>query len=209
MKKLLSIAAIAILFACNNNNEDQANGIDSSHGSHHTQATSDTGSTMKQLMDQNMQQMMGVRSTGNADYDFAALMKIHHQGAVDMGNALLKSGKNEQLRAMAQQIITDQQKEIASFDSLLAKSNKNGNDTSFFNKSMQDMHHMQLTDEGGSIDRQFIQMMIPHHEGAIVMAKTYLQNGAKDATLKKIANNIIKSQETEIQVFKKMLPTVQ
>ncbi len=208
MKNLLPLAAIVLLFACNNNADEQSNGMDSSHGSHHTTATIDSSNIMKQMMDQNMQQMMGVRSTGNADHNFAALMRIHHQGAVDMANALLRSGSNEELKKMAQQIITDQQKEIAVFDSVLTAKTNNGKDTAFFSRSMQDMHHMQLKDEAGSIDRQFIQMMIPHHEGAIIMAKTYLDNGAKDATLKKLAGNIIKAQQAEINTFKQMLPNI-
>lgn len=208
MKKFLSIAALAVLFACNNNDEEQSNGIDSSHGSHHTPTATDTVSTMKQLMDQNMQQMMAVRSTGNSNMDFAGLMRIHHQGAVDMANALLKNGSNAELKKIAQQIIADQQKEIAAFDNILDNHYEGLNDTAFYQKAMQDMHSMHLTDEKGSIDRQFIQMMIPHHEGAVVMAKAYLQNGANDATLKKIANNIIKSQQAEINTFKQMLSNV-
>ncbi len=208
MKKLLPLAAIVVLFACNNNDEEQANGIDSTHGSHHAAATIDSSDIMKQLMDQNMQQMMGVRSTGNADQDFAALMRIHHQGAVDMANALLRSGSNEELKKMAQQIIADQQKEIAVFDNILDNHFEGRNDTAFYQKAMQDMHSMHLTDEKGSTDRQFIQMMIPHHEGAIIMAKTYLDKGAKDATLKKLAGNIIKTQQAEINTFKQMLPNV-
>jgi uncharacterized protein (DUF305 family) len=56
---------------------------------------------------------MAVRPTGNADYDFASAMIPHHQGAIDMALAELKFGKNEQLRRIAQEIIVDQQQEIA------------------------------------------------------------------------------------------------
>lgn len=153
-----------------------------------------------------MQQMMGVRSVGNADIDFAALMSIHHQGAVDMANTLLKTGSDEELKKMAKQIIIDQKKEIAVFgDVLNSLKVKSGNDSGFFKKSMQDMHHMQLMDDSSFIERQIVLMMIPHHEGAINMAKTYLQIGAKNSELKKIANNIIKSQQVEIDRFKHLL----
>ena len=55
---------------------------------------------------------MAVRSTGDADADFAAVMIPHHQGAIDMAVAELRYGKNEQLRRIAQEIIVDQQQEI-------------------------------------------------------------------------------------------------
>jgi uncharacterized protein (DUF305 family) len=56
---------------------------------------------------------MEVKPTGNVDRDFVAMMTPHHQGAIDMALAVLKYGKNEQLRRIAQEIIVDQQQEIA------------------------------------------------------------------------------------------------
>jgi uncharacterized protein (DUF305 family) len=56
---------------------------------------------------------MNVKPTGDVDADFAAMMIPHHQGAIDMALAELRHGKNEQLRRIAQEIIVDQQQEIA------------------------------------------------------------------------------------------------
>jgi uncharacterized protein (DUF305 family) len=56
---------------------------------------------------------MSVVPTGDVDADFAAMMIPHHQGAIDMALAELRSGRNEQLRRIAQEIIVDQQQEIA------------------------------------------------------------------------------------------------
>jgi hypothetical protein len=41
------------------------------------------------------------------------MMVPHHQGAIDMAKAVLRYGKNEQLRRLAQEIIVTQQQEIA------------------------------------------------------------------------------------------------
>src|SRR3954454_21933081 len=54
---------------------------------------------------------MAVKPTGDVDHDFVAMMVPHHQGAVDMANAELKYGRNEQLRRLAQQIVLTQQHE--------------------------------------------------------------------------------------------------
>ena len=56
---------------------------------------------------------MNAAPTGDADFDFAATMIPHHRGAIDMAIAELRYGRNEKLRRIAQEIIVDQQQEIA------------------------------------------------------------------------------------------------
>ena len=60
-----------------------------------------------------MMAAMTVKPSGDADADFAAMMIPHHQGAIDMAVTELRHGKNPQLRRIAQEIIVDQQQEIA------------------------------------------------------------------------------------------------
>ncbi|MFZ3225852.1 MAG: DUF305 domain-containing protein [Xanthobacteraceae bacterium] len=56
---------------------------------------------------------MGIYPSGDVDRDFVAMMVPHHQGAIEMAQAELRYGHNEQLRRMAQEIIVTQQQEIA------------------------------------------------------------------------------------------------
>ncbi|MGA2550542.1 MAG: DUF305 domain-containing protein [Burkholderiaceae bacterium] len=56
---------------------------------------------------------MAVSPTGDVDRDFVASMVPHHQGAIEMAIAELRYGHNEKLRRLAQEIIVDQQEEIA------------------------------------------------------------------------------------------------
>jgi Domain of unknown function (DUF305) len=56
---------------------------------------------------------MDLNPSGNADRDFAAMMIPHHQGAIDMAKAELLYGRDEQLRRIAQEIVVEQQQEIA------------------------------------------------------------------------------------------------
>jgi hypothetical protein len=56
---------------------------------------------------------MTIKPSGDVDRDFVAMMVPHHQGAIDMAQAVLRYGRNEQLRRLAQEIIVTQQQEIA------------------------------------------------------------------------------------------------
>jgi uncharacterized protein (DUF305 family) len=56
----------------------------------------------------------------------------------------------------------------------------------------------------GNADRDFVASMIPHHQGAIDMAKVVLAFG-KDPEVKKLAEDIIKAQEQEIAWMKSWL----
>ena len=50
--------------------------------------------------------------SGDVDKDFAAMMSIHHQMAIDMADVLLESGSNAELKAMAAKMKAAQQEEI-------------------------------------------------------------------------------------------------
>ena len=52
----------------------------------------------------------------------------------------------------------------------------------------------------GDPDRDFVMMMLPHHRGAVEMAKVELKYG-KDPELKKLAQDIIKAQDEEIKLM--------
>ena len=56
----------------------------------------------------------------------------------------------------------------------------------------------------GRTDKDFVLMMMPHHQGAIDMAKVELQYG-KDPLLRKMAEEIVKAQEEEIGAMKAWL----
>jgi uncharacterized protein (DUF305 family) len=56
---------------------------------------------------------------------------------------------------------------------------------------------MQAAPMTGDADRDFVAMMLPHHQGAVAMAKTELQYG-KDPELRHMAQDIIAAQDKEI-----------
>jgi Domain of unknown function (DUF305) len=80
-----------------------------------------TSKDMKAHMMKSMQGMQSMTMTGNADKDFAAMMRMHHQCAVEMAQMQLTNGKNAEMKAMATKIVASQNKEITQFDTWIAK----------------------------------------------------------------------------------------
>ena len=72
--------------------------------------------------------------------------------------------------------------------------------TSAFDAAMMKMHGAMAIKYTGDADRDFMTGMIPHHQGAIDMARVVLQHG-KDAEVRKLAEGIIAAQEQEIAMI--------
>ncbi|GLK74526.1 DUF305 domain-containing protein [Ancylobacter dichloromethanicus] len=88
---------------------------DHDHGTETASTTSDEAPFLTEntaAMDKMMAEME-VKPTGDIDADFTAMMIPHHQGAIDMAVAYLRYGTNPLLRRLAQEIVVEQQQEIA------------------------------------------------------------------------------------------------
>ena len=71
--------------------------------------------------DMKMMHDMVVPYTGNPDIDFRTKVIPHHQGAIDMAKVALAHAKDETTKALATQIIKDQEREIAEMREWLSK----------------------------------------------------------------------------------------
>lgn len=218
--KILIPAALAGMFflqACNGDNKSTTDSKMESDTTmkmtEHNDAKMDgdskmnMNSEMMKSMMSSMDKMKAIKMNGDFDAEFAGMMIEHHQGAIDMANAELKSGSDETLKKMAQNIIISQTAEINHFKTILAAHKENiiKGDHPELTEAMNDMSAkmggMKMT---GDTDKDFAMTMKVHHEGAIEMAKGELGDG-KDAELKKMAQQIITDQNKEINEFNNWL----
>lgn len=180
---------------------------EASHDMEHS-AESPIMASMKKMMDK----MHQTEKTYNADYDLAASMKEHHQGAIDMSSAEISSGTDSQLKEMAQKMSEKQQKEIAELEGIMSQSKagaKNYDDSDQgLGKAMMDnmKEMMQMPEYSGMLDKDFATMMVKHHKDGIKMGETILQY-SKNAQFKSMTQKMIADQKKDIADLENWLST--
>lgn len=186
MKKyLLGISAAAIVaLAAGCGNGDDTSGMD------HTQTSTSAD------------------SAGHNDQDitFAQGMIPHHQQAVDMATMAAEKVTNPQVKDLASRVAGAQDPEIQQMTEMLEQWDAPTEPT------MPGMDHGgmsgegMMTDEemrqleqatGADFDRLWVQLMIKHHQGAVAMARTEIEQG-ENAGAKALAQKIVTAQEAEI-----------
>ena len=141
----------------------------------------------------------GGDATGNAtDAAFVNDMIPHHESAVDMARLARKQAEHPELRGLADDIITSQEKEIATM-----RAAKDDLGDAGHGGHMPGGEHMAGMDGAEKLagakpfDRAFIDEMVPHHEGAVAMAQEELAKG-EHPELRELATSIIEAQRREI-----------
>jgi uncharacterized protein (DUF305 family) len=146
----------------------------------------------------------------DADVTFAQNMIAHHQQAVEMADLAATRAANAQAKTLATQIKAAQQPEIDKMTAWLTAWGKptvpaggHGGHSMPGMMSTQDMDKLKAA-SGAAFDKQFAQMMIDHHTGAIEMAREVQKNGS-NPEVKKLAADIEKTQQAEIETLKQLL----
>ena len=139
------------------------------------------------------------------DMAFVNAMIPHHEAAVDVADLALSRAEHRRLESLAEGIVQFQSAELATLRSVrdvLQDAGVEEGDLGL-SESEQGMDHdpAQLRD-AANFDCAFMEMMIPHHEGAIRMARAELSAGIH-AELRRMSENIIDSQGFEIRQMKR------
>ena len=134
------------------------------------------------------------------DSAFVAEMIPHHRSAVEMAKTAQASAQHAEIKKLAGNIIAAQNAEITKLDAIGKQLDDAGVKPGSLNMKMTDMGMDMTSDmlkDAKVFDREFIDMMISHHQGAIRMARVELDKG-QNAELHTIANAIVDGQAKEI-----------
>jgi uncharacterized protein (DUF305 family) len=164
-------------------------------------------------MDHDMAMDLGP-ADANYDLRFIDAMSLHHQGAIAMAKEAEQKSQRSEIKQLAKNIIDAQNKEIEQIaqwrqawypqaSQKLVAYGGNGNPTAAMSEQQRQSMTMQqnLGSADAEFDLRFMDVMIPHHEGALTMAQDAL-NKSKRPEIKQLAQEILTSQQAEIEQMK-------
>ena len=198
-----AVTATLVLSACGGDDSSSGSGMD--HGGMATSAAPSSNTA----------------TSNDADVTFAQNMINHHQQAITMAALADTRAANPDVKQLAGKIRAAQQPEIDTMNEWLTawgqaapmpstgmESSMPGMDHGSMPGMMTDEDMNKLMDvKGAAFDKQFLTMMISHHEGAIQMAQQEVAQGS-NPDAKALAQKIVTDQQAEITTMKDLLQEV-
>jgi uncharacterized protein (DUF305 family) len=145
-----------------------------------------------------------VRANGT-DAAFTNAMIPHHESAVDAADLALSRAEHRQLEELAREIIQVQSIELATLRTVrdvIQQAGIEEGDLGLTEEETGAGHDPGALRNAEDFDCAFIEMMVPHHEGAIRMARAELEGGIH-AELRRMSENIIDAQGFEIREMRR------
>ncbi|THV33648.1 DUF305 domain-containing protein [Glycomyces buryatensis] len=150
-------------------------------------------------------------SFNDADVEFAQMMIVHHEQAVEMSAMAADRAQDPEVLELADQIEAAQAPEIETMTGWLEAwgepvemSEHSGHGGTM--PGMIDEEHMSMMEEASGVefDTHFAESMIAHHEGAIEMSETEIADGENPDAIA-LAEAIIDAQQAEITQMEAIL----
>ncbi|WP_344254345.1 DUF305 domain-containing protein [Terrabacter carboxydivorans] len=153
----------------------------------------------------------GTAGQNQADVTFASSMVPHHQQAIAMADLALAQATDPRVKQLAAQIKDAQDPEIRTMTGWLTSWGSapmpSGHDMGGMEMdgmmTDQQMHDLEQS-SGAAFDRMWLQMMIQHHQGAVAMARTQLEQG-RLPEVKTLSRAVIDGQTKEIDTMTRLV----
>lgn len=136
------------------------------------------------------------------DLAFVSDMIPHHEGAVEMARVAVERGDSDFVKELGNTIARTQAQEIEELKDLKRTLGNAGVEPTAMSHQMGTESDASMLRTAEPFDQAFIDMMVPHHRDAILMAREVLQKG-ENADVRKLAEAIISAQSTEIEEMNK------
>lgn len=189
-------------------NTNTGNDVSDKQQMHHDMHHGSSSNSMNHNMD------LGP-ADANYDLRFIDAMRLHHKGAIVMAKEAEQKSQRREVKSLARNIIVAQNREE---NELLRKWRQawypkastepvayGGEGKSIVPMTKEQQKSMAMLEDLGQADAEFdlrfMNAMIIHHEGAVEMAKDAL-NKSKRPEIKQLANEIVASQQKEIDQMK-------
>lgn len=137
----------------------------------------------------------------SSEFEFLVEMIPHHQEAIDSSVDLLGFTENEELIYLASDIMVVQDQEIMMMNEWLDEWYPDRNRDAKYEKMMPDLVELR----GNDLDRSYLEGMIHHHEMAVLMAEQVLALPEVREEVILLAEEIIVTQNQEIEMMEAML----
>jgi uncharacterized protein (DUF305 family) len=205
MKQYTIIAAVAALliggvgvYALVEKDNDRVKEMD------HSMMSEDSTEQDSMSME-NMAKMDHSAMMVSSEREFVTGMIPHHQEAVDTAKEVLaRGGTTPEVRTLAQEIVVAQEAEIAQ---LKAWHEAWYGEAYVANNTYQSMMRDLSQLSGADLDKRFLEDMIPHHMGAIMMAQS-VRPYVEHQEVTDLADAIMSTQTTEIELMRNLLQTM-
>lgn len=158
--------------------------------------TGDTGMGGMSDMDHMMDMMV------SSEREFIAGMIPHHQEAIDTAKEVIeRGGSTPEIKQLVENIVVAQEAEIAEMKEWYQDwYGEPYTDNGEYTPMMRELANL----SGAELDRVFLQDMIGHHMGAIMMARS-VQPYVEHEEIAELTQNIVSSQSAEIAQMRQIL----
>ena len=204
--------ALLFILSCNENSESSTDQSDSMfqkvqhedlHTPFHDTAVSShtTAVTGEVLADMNSH-LKKVHKTGNVDKDFLEMLKIFIEAESELAYLELAKGTNNNLKDLADSIKATSTQSFQLIERQISKTKNRLSYSSGFYIAMARYLNAINNDEGlvglKTMDMQFVNMLLKHHEKANAVMEIYLKYG-KNEELKKLVESFIQTYQSQTE----------
>ena len=199
----LMLLGTAALASCGSNESADTNGsTELNAGADASAAAVQTNpfANAEQKMNQAMMSAVG----SDVGDNWAKKMIAHHQGAIDMSEAVLQQNPKPDVAEMARMTIEKNRKDISNIQKLVKSGSPDQKTAELYQPSMMDMKQKMDAATGADVNELFMHKMAEHHRGAVAMSDVALQNGVS-GTLREQVQKTRSENDKDAKMVEAML----